>query len=542
MAIETLLPAFAVVFVGYSAYSRLFSKRSTQKRLPGPEPLPLIGNLLDLPQKGTTEFTHWLTHKDKYGPISSVSIFGQTMLVLHDREAASDLLEKRSKVTSGRPYFEFSHLAGYGGYITVNSYTDMFRKQRKFVHQQLGTKRAADQYSHAQRYAVKGLLTHLLENPDNLVEHFKVLSGTIILQTAYGYSVDEVDEDPMIRLVERMMMNFAQAFMPMAWIVDALPFLKSFPEWLPGMSFQRIGREWTRINEMVANIPYTFTRQQMAAHSHRPSLVSKMVEDVGHGASDPTLDPDDEYAIKWSVAALYGGGADTTVSSLTSFILAMVMCPEIQRRAQEELDNVVGSLTLPQPEDRDRLPYINALVKETLRWFPVVPLGVVHETDAEIEYRGYTIPKGAMIIPSIWWFLHDPEIYDNPDTFDPTRFLPPRNQIDPANYAFGFGRRICPGRFLADGTIFLSIAQMLAVFNITKAVDEKGVPIEPVIKHISGLLDRPQDFPYTITPRSKAHQELIEKIAKENPRGHGDSHQLGDAPVEIDDILAHGLR
>jgi fumagillin biosynthesis cytochrome P450 monooxygenase len=174
MTVQTLLPVFAVALVGYSAYSRLSSKRKTQKTLPGPAPLPLVGNIFDVPQKGTPEFSHWLAHKDKYGPISAVNIFGQTMVIVHDREIVSDLLEKRSKSTSGRPHFEFSlNFAGYGKYITTHSYNDMFRKQRKYIHQQIGTMASAEKYNYIQRDAVPAMLTRILEDPDNLVEHFR---------------------------------------------------------------------------------------------------------------------------------------------------------------------------------------------------------------------------------------------------------------------------------------------------------------------------------------------------------------------------------
>lgn len=155
-------------------YYLFFHKRNNSRLPPGPPGWPIIGNLLDLPRPGKPEYRHWLEHKDKYGLITSVKVMGQTMLILHDQEAAKDLLEKTSKKTSGRPLMEFAHkLAGYEKYVTSQGYNDNFRAQRKFIHLQLGTKKLVDQYASIQRAEVAHMLRRILQVPQNLVEHFK---------------------------------------------------------------------------------------------------------------------------------------------------------------------------------------------------------------------------------------------------------------------------------------------------------------------------------------------------------------------------------
>jgi cytochrome P450 len=98
------------------------------------------------------------------------------------------------------------------------------------------------------------------------------------------------------------------------------------------------------------------------------------------------------------------------------------------------------------------------------------------------------IPKDAYLVPAVWWFLHDPSVYPDPETFAPERFLPPRNEPDPGSEAFGYGRRRCPGRFFADAGLYLNIAQTLAVFNVGKALDENGKEIEVDVKPGPGFL------------------------------------------------------
>ena len=112
-----------------------------------------------------------------------------------------------------------------------------------------------------------------------------------------------------------------------------------------------------------------------------------------------------------------------TVSSMACFFLAMALFPEVQRKAKEEIDRVVGTDRLPTFADRAQLPYVDAVVKETLRWHPVAPMGLPHQTSDDDIYNGMFIPKGSMMMPNIWGFMHDPNTFHDPMTYKPERFL-----------------------------------------------------------------------------------------------------------------------
>lgn len=185
-----------------------------------------------------------------------------------------------------------------------------------------------------------------------------------------------------------------------------------------------------------------------------------MVQKSSNGdPAESNLSRDDEHAVKGIAATLYGAAAaDTVVPRLTNFILAMIMTPEVQRKAQEEMDCVTGNERLPGFLDRGNLPYIESVVKEIHRWSPIPPFGMPHLADADLVYKDHLIPKGAVLVPAVWWFLYDPEVYINPSPFSPERYLEPRNELDPMNVAFVFGRRIFPGRYSSDSTIFLTVA------------------------------------------------------------------------------------
>lgn len=180
---------------------------------------------------------------------------------------------------------------------------------------------------------------------------------------------------------------------------------------------------------------------------------------------------------------------------MKTFIYAMLCFPSVQLKAQKEVDELVDcEQRLPQLEDRGSLPYLEATLKEVLRWFPATPLGLHHCARESDLYDGYYIPAGTTVISNIWAMTRDEQVYKNPEVFDPERFLPqgPHTdaEADPRCIAFGFGRRICerlylnlmslclppegPGQHLAEDSIWLQMALILATMTIQRAVDEDG--------------------------------------------------------------------
>ncbi|PFH61491.1 hypothetical protein XA68_17216 [Ophiocordyceps unilateralis] len=499
-------------------------KKHGHRAPPGPRPIPILGNLFDLPPPGTVEYRHWLTHKDKYGPISSVTLMGKMLVILHDKEAARDLLERKAVETSDRPAWEFgSRLCGYGNLLSSSQYNDYFRRGRKFYHHQLGQRAQNHEVIEVE---VRRFIRRVLNEPENLHQHIKLQTGSIILRMTYGYAIERNKSDPLVSLVEQMMANMSVANVPLTWAVDTVQCLNYLPESFPGMSFKQTARQWRKRVEAVAEVPYSFVRRQMDAKMHRPSFVSQLVDKLGH---DSKLSAEDEYAIKWSAATIYAAGSDSTVLAIRSAILALIMFPEVQRKAHEEIDRVIGSHRLPSFQDRATLPYIEGMVKEAIRWIPITPMGFAHATTKDINYNDYLIPSGTYLLPAMWWFLHDPQVYKDPGSFNPERYLEPYREPDPSTVAFGYGRRVCPGRFFADQSVFLFIAQTLAAFTVSKAVDEQGVEMEVKLEITPGVASHLTDFPYKIEPRSVEWADLVKGLSIEQDWEKSDAGSLEGA-------------
>ncbi|KAG2366933.1 cytochrome P450 [Suillus spraguei] len=443
--------------------------------LPGPRGWPLIGNILDMPQ-----IKPWLTFAEwgkKYGAISHIEVLGQHFIVLNSVKSAVDMLDKKSTMYSDRPVLPMaSELVGWKPTLALLPYGDSFRQQRKNIHQIMGNRAALHVYHPIEEIEIRRFLKRVFLNPEQLQAHVRHTAGAIILRIACGYEVKETD-DPLIDLADRAVDQFSRSTAPGAFMVDIVPFLANIPKWFPGAGFKRLARE-----DMLTT-PYKFVQDQMAAGVAPTSFTSNLLE-------GRTFSAEEDDIVMWSAASLHA--ADS--SAIYSFFLAIALFPDVQKQAQAEIDAVIGPERLPSFADRDSLPYIEALVKEVLRWNVVAP-------------------TGSLIVPNIWFMLHDPRTYDNPSQFNPGRFLAKdgkKFETDPRTICFGFGRRACPGIHLDVASTWISTAMSLAVFDISKVV-ENGVEITPELDPSSGSVSHPKPFKCSIKPRSAKAIALIQQ-------------------------------
>ncbi|RYN29574.1 O-methylsterigmatocystin oxidoreductase [Alternaria tenuissima] len=476
-----------------------------------------------MPKPGVLECHHWSQLKKTYGPISSITVLGQTFIIINDAEIAVELLRDRSAIYSSRPMQTFScEMVGWRHATAMAPNDAEWKLQRKNITKIVSTNTSVSVVDRVQEMEAARFLLNLLDSPDKLFDHIKKEAGSVILKITYGYTTIPKGNDPFVDLAGKTMEQFADATVPGRWSVDMFPFLRYLPEWLPGMEFKRTAREMATQLRQCTNQPYEFVKKQMSEKRHSPSFLSQAIEGT-------SLDAEMEFIHKWTALTLYTGGADTTVSAIMTFFLAMSIFPGVQKKAQEELDRVIGEERLPGSKDRESLPYIYALMKETHRWHLVLPMCLPHCSTEEDTCRGYRIPKGSILLANNWLFTHDPEVYPDPMVFRPERFLETpthKSEPDPRNFIFGYGRRICPGRYVADNALFITIAQTLAVFNVTKSVDENGRIVEPEIKFEPGAISHPVPFCCSIKPRSDAHEQLIKASEQLYPWEESDSKEL----------------
>ncbi|KAH9983872.1 cytochrome P450, partial [Russula vinacea] len=266
------------------------------------------------------------------------------------------------------------------------------------------------------------------------------MAGQIILSVAYGIDV-RPEGDPFVEDAENVLHALVLGSKPEATLFDIITWLLHMPSWFPGAGFKRCARKWRPIVDNALQTPHDKVKGELACGTAAPSVAANMISKLDEISTELDL-----FAAKSVPGTMYVGGADTTVTALETFILAMTLYPKVQRKAQAEIDSVVGNSRLPDYSDQDALPYVQAVLKEVLRWHPVAPLGVSHKVIKSDVYEGHFIPAGSTVIPNVWGMLHDPNIFTEPDRFYPERWFSPNAPAFPIQ-AFGFGARQCPGRF-----------------------------------------------------------------------------------------------
>ncbi|KAI9566800.1 cytochrome P450 [Boletus coccyginus] len=485
---------------------------------PGPTGLPLVGNVFDLnPQHPWLSYEQW---GKQYGGLVYANLIGKDFVIINSIKVARDLLERRSAIYSERPYIPSNELFGMDFNSGLLPYGTTWRLHRKMFNTALN-KETSCQYKPMALCKARQLVENILDVQEDFARHCKTFAAATIMAATYGYDVTPKN-DPFVTKIEHLLELFLDALTPeRAALLLAFPFLAHIPSWLPGGGYKQQATECRALAEEVLTSPVEYVRENMAAGTARESLVHDLLETRNDEA--------DEDNIKAVAASAFLGGAETSDSTLRVFILAMVLHPEVQAKAQEEIDKVIGGQRLPDFADRPNLPYVEAVYLETFRWRPVVPSALPHMTATSDVYEGMYIPKGelneivhctgrhnfvgtgAIVLTNIWAMVHDDTQYDDPMAFIPERHVTSAGTLAEGTAAlnFGFGRRVCPGKHIADQNVWAAIATMLATVHIAKACDKSGNEIDVKAEFTGGLSSAPKPFACSITPRSSSAECLI---------------------------------
>lgn len=475
--------------------------RDSKQRLPpGPRQLPVVGNAHNVPQtaKGLASLA------ERFGPIFLLRVFSRRIVVLSSPKAASDLLDKRSSIYSDRPPFPMAALVGREHSVPLQRYNDRYNRYRRMLNSALNM-RAAAKYFALQESEARKYMLRLLDSPERFIDHTQLNPAAVILRVSFGYMLQSED-DELLTLAREVRDIVTLATKPGRWAVDLFPWIAKLPRWLPGMGFLDWAEAARKRCEEQVKFPVDSVRASMREGTAVPSFVSSLLEDYPNATPPSALE---EEVIQHVSASLFAGGTDTSYSLVLSFILHMTIHPDIQRRAQAEIDSVIGHERLPRMDDKDSLPFLDCIIQELHRVSPAVPV-VPHCVMADDSYEGYDIPKGSSVYGNIWAMCRDRSVYTNPDTFDPTRFIARPGhpaQLDPRTFTFGFGARVCPGRHVAQAQVFIAAAHLLWAYNFSPVPGDF-----PTVEFTFGHVSAPKEFKCTITPRSEHVVNMLRSL------------------------------
>ncbi|KAH9217702.1 cytochrome P450 [Leptodontidium sp. 2 PMI_412] len=470
----------SIIGVFYSYASMLLLRR---KLPPGPFPLPIVGNMLSLPKfKPWRDFEHL---GEKYGSgMLTIWIGRVPNIFINDGWVAADLFEKKANIYSSRPrQVVMGDVTGIGKNNQVLlKHNDHWRLHRKMMHGAVGSQ-AVRKYREFQNDEISILISDFATSSEDFSLSIERFSCSIVSILGWGRRIAK-KKDYIVGLALQMMET-----------MKAIPKLQYLPPCLYPLpsTLRTMGAALRR---------YWFALTEEGAQASEPNFANFLNDH----RSEMNIAKDD---ISEMTANLIGGGVDTTTGTTLSGILGLVTHPEVQKKAHEELDSVVGTDRVPTWDDIENLPYCAAILKETLRWRSVTILGgLPHSPIQENIYKGFLLPKDIAIHGNLWAIHRNPRDFPEPDRFNPDRYMGKERLSYPnarGHNAFGWGRRICSD-----------------IFAFTDAENT-----------------RPQPFKARLEPRSLGIRKLIKEeadAATERLR-----KWEGETKVTVEQFLADGL-
>ncbi|KAK7032159.1 hypothetical protein VNI00_013333 [Paramarasmius palmivorus] len=492
---------------------------------PGPPTIPILGNLHIFPLESThLKFTEWAR---QYGEVISLKIGPRTAIVINSMEAAKELMEKRSTSTSDRPKNHMAEKVTRGQNMAIISYSDTWRVLRKAAHALL-TPKAVEAHLPIQRAEACQVMNDFLNDPEDFFKHIGRYSNSVIMSILFGKRCpryESVESEAFFRIAD----GWNRALSPTVPPVDLLPFLDYLPEKIAW--WNTLAND---VRQMQRKLYFGLVDEceaRMKRGENNGSFMENLLlrqkelgldrELVGYAIRHLSAQVSSTLSYRYLGGVLLEGGTETTASFLRRLVLFLAAFPDAQRKAQEEMDRVVGHERLPMLQDINDLPYIQALIQEAHRFYPVAPLALPHGASADEEYHGYVIPKDATIFVNTYAIFHNPDYFENPEAFTPERYLNSEFGTKPGadvsafrnNVAFGYGRRICPGISLAENSLALNTMNFVWAFNFKPPKDDTGneIPMSHDIYEKKGILPITLPFKCRIESRSTNVAEIIER-------------------------------
>ena len=382
----------------------------------------------------------------------------------------------------------------------------------------------------------------LIQEPAEYERWFGRYSSGIIFRLGFGKTI-QTGQEPVVREVFHVVHNLERVASPGAYLVDVFPWMLSLPKFLAPWRreleklheielklFRRLFND-VKMGMKTGTAPQCWERdfiQNSADYNlteDEAAYVMGSLFEAGSGMwvhlfPNSTFSEQFNFLIR-STNSNSCSILDSTSAVMMTILFSTVHHPEWLGRMQAEVDSVCGASRLPTMADVPNLPGMRAVVKEVMRWLPVTPGGVPHKSSKDDMYDGYFIPAGTNLHPVQWAIHRDPEIYPDPETFRPERWLDPSfpTYREPLTLhphlhdysAFGHGRRICPGQNIAERSLYLLTARLAWACDISPKKSDSGQPILPRFDNFtSGLAVQPRWFPFDLNPRDSGRIKVLD--------------------------------
>ncbi|XP_075843918.1 cytochrome P450 2B1-like [Microtus pennsylvanicus] len=441
---------------------------------PGPRPLPLLGNLLQMDRGGL--LNSFMQLREKYGDVFTVHLGPRPVVMLCGTEAIREALVDQAEAFSGRGTVAVVEpvVQGYG-VIFANG--ERWKALRRFS---LATMRDCGMGKRSVEERIKEEARCLVEElrksqgaPLDPTFLFQCITANIICSIVFGERFDYKDRQ-FLRLLDLFYQTFSLISSFSSQVFELFSgFLKYFP----------------------------------GAHKQIFKNVQEILDYIGHNVEKhrTTLDPSnprdfiDTYLLRMekeksnqhtefhhqnlmiSVLSLFFAGTETSSTTLRYGFLLLLKYPHVAEKVQKEIDQVIGSHRPPTLDDRTKMPYTDAVIHEIQRFSDLLPIGVPHKVTKDTLFRGYLLPKNTEVYPILSAALHDPRYFEQPDAFNPDHFLDANGALkkNEAFMPFSIGKRICLGEGIARNELFLFFTTILQNFSVSSPLAPKDIDLSP---------------------------------------------------------------
>uniref|UniRef100_G3VD25 unspecific monooxygenase n=1 Tax=Sarcophilus harrisii TaxID=9305 RepID=G3VD25_SARHA len=457
----------------------LWNQRLKSGKLPpGPTPLPLLGNILQLDFKNMIASFSQLA--EKYGPIYTLYFGSQRIVVLHDYK-----IMKEALIDQGDGFVDRGNIAIFDDIMKrkgiIFNDGESWKQIRRFSLMTLRNfgmgKRSIEERVQEEAQCLVEELRKTKSQPTDPTFILGCAPCNVICSILFRDRFKYNDEK-FLYLMKLLNENFQLLNSRWAQLYNFLP---GFRVYLPG--------KHNRIFKNVEELKH-FILERVKEHEKilDPNNPQDFIDCYLSKIQQEKDNPHSEFDLENLIVAggnLFTAGTETTSSTLRYGLLLILKHPEVQAKIHEEIDHVIGHNRAPSIKDRQDMPYMDAVVHEVQRFANILPLNLSHAVTRDIQLQQYVLPKGTTIFPLLFPILFDSKEFPNPERFDPKHFLDKNGKFKKSDYfmPFSIGKRSCLGEGLARMELFLFFTTILQNFTLKSVGDPNEISIKtkPVV-------------------------------------------------------------
>ncbi|OJD40715.1 3-hydroxyphenylacetate 6-hydroxylase [Diplodia corticola] len=460
--IRTVLVVPVLILLVYVISQEFVRLRAQIPGFAGPTGLPIIGNIHHIRVNAAEQYRLW---SKQFGPVYQIQLGNVPVIVVNSAAAARDLFGKNSQALSSRPVFHTFHKVvsnTAGTTIGTSPFNESLKRRRKGAASALNKPSIATYIDHLDR-ETRDFVKEGLEygsggaagvDPMPMIQR---LSLSLSLTLNWGTRLGSRD-DPMFAEITEVEEDISRFRSTTGNLQDYIPLLRlnPFDRWAKTRSKEVRNRRDVYLNRLNTNLD-----ARMAAGTHKPCIQANVILD-----KEASLNKEELTSISLTMLS---GGLDTITTLVQWSVGLLAQRPDIQRKAISEIRKVYPADADPlcDAQDEGKVEYVAALVRECLRYFCVLRLALPRTTIKDVYYEGKLIPAGTTIFLNAWACNMDPDIWHDPTTFRPERWL---DQPDAPLFTYGLGYRMCAGSLLANRELYLIFLRTLNCFEILPCV------------------------------------------------------------------------